>query len=503
MAYTNDALYNGIAINDNSYNMVNEFNSRGFLTAFLYHTKDLAIQKPAGYSKNAALGILRRYENMAPGAGMGTGADAGGETGVAEGTAADSGAKTGMGAESGARSGAGTETGSFRPDIVMIMSEAFWDITQVSALAPTGGADPLENFHRLEKESIAGDLYVSSFGGGTDTTEFNALTGNASANLGANTASAYKILIRRSTDSIAWALKREGYSAVALHPGYGWFYNRINVYKWLGFDQFIDGGAFGNGDIYGNYVSDEAMERKLLETYNAHTGGGSPGGNPFFGFIVSIQNHGPYDGGWMYGELPPNYALAPGVELSQGSIYALTNYIHGLYCADRSLGRLADYFEQCERPVAIVFFGDHLPSLGYNFQTYSELGYPIGYGNVSGAGLQAKLNTYRAPYLIWANAEARAQWDEYGSLAAPPRNQMSANYLGYFLLDRLGMDSGAYQNFLMSAYGKLPVYGKYFSSSDNRAGHGFSKASPEYLENMLDEYKIVQYYKMFGESIGE
>ncbi|MDR1439028.1 MAG: LTA synthase family protein [Clostridiales bacterium] len=605
--YTNDAVYNSIKVDLNAYNMVNEFNSRGFLTAFIYHTKELSISKPKGYSEGAAVAILARYgaaggesgtvgaggesaDSGGNGGGAGTAGGEGGESaaegsnaGVADGesttgsgtvggeSGAGSGGAGGESADSGGNGGgagtAGSEGGEsaaegsnagvadgesaaggapaggqFLPDVIMIMSEAFWDITQIPALEFTGDTDPLKNFHRLQGESISGDLYTSVFGGGTDVTEFSVLTGHSIANFGADMPSAYKILIRDDTDSVARAFKRAGYSAVAMHPGFSWFYNRANVYRWLGFDRFIHSGDFGDGDISGNYISDKAMADRLMETYLEYTDGGvgaggdGRGGNPFFNFTVTIQNHGPYDGGWMYGKIPPNYATAPGTELSEKSVYALTNYVRGLQDADEALGRLADFFERSERPVVMAYFGDHLPSLGYNFQAYKELGYPIGYGSEAGLDLQAKLNTYRETYFIWANARARAQWGAYEGLAGAERGQMSANYFGFYLLDKLGIASGQYQSLVMDLYGRLPVYGRFFSSTQSQSGAGFSEAQPgqepqtagqaeqegqgpqsaeqpgqegqgaaqpaqEPLADMLDDYKIAQHYKMFGEDI--
>jgi hypothetical protein len=289
-----------------------------------------------------------------------------------------------------------------------------------------------------------------------------------------------------------------------MHPGYSWFYNRLNVYEWLGFDRFIHLGDFDEEkDMAGNYISDAAMTDKLLETYEEYTGGGGGhDGKPLFCFTVSIQNHGPYDAGWMYGEIPKNYAAAPGIELSEKSDYALTNYIRGLSDADRSLGRLKNYFEQSARPVVLVFFGDHLPSLGYNFQAYRELQYPIGPMDDASLDLSGKLNTYEEKYLIWANEAARGQWDDYASLARTPRH-MSANYLGFYVLDKLGVEHSPYQNFVMSLHDKLPVYGRFYFSEDEWDGEGLAEGAPEALGNELGEYGIVQYYKMFDEDIAD
>jgi phosphoglycerol transferase MdoB-like AlkP superfamily enzyme len=94
-------------------------------------------------------------------------------------------------------------------------------------------------------------------------------------NFGVDVPSAFKLIIRRDTDSIARAFAGNGYSAVALHPGFPWFYNRQNVYPWLGFEEFINISSFDETrDISGNYVSDFAMTDKMIDVYENYTAGG-------------------------------------------------------------------------------------------------------------------------------------------------------------------------------------------------------------------------------------
>ena len=473
--YINDAVYDSIPVKHNIYNMVNEFNSKGFILSFLHHTKDLNLGalKPDGYSAKRALEILEEY----------------------------GGSGAGGGSMGGGGSGAGGGAAAFRPDVIFLMSEAFWDITNIGALVfdgTDGIGDPIPNFHELEKSCVTGELFTEVYGGGTDTTEFNVLTGHSVANFGTDVASAYKLLIRNKTDSIARAFTGNGYSAVALHPGLPWFYNRQNVYPWMGFEEFINVGSFDQAlDKSGNYISDFAMTEKLIETYERYTGGT---GKPFFCFAVSIQNHGPYDAGYMYGKIPTNYHAAPGVELSTKSDYAITNYVRGASDADFELGRLVSYLEGVGRPVVLVFFGDHLPGLGSNFAAYKELGYPIGYDG----GFEEKANIFRERYIIWANGDAEKMWPQYREMKART-HRMSAGYLGVYLVQSLGLVCDPYDNLVEAMREMLPVYHTRFYSTDEADGAGLVEGAPDSgaaagtFAKTLGDYRIAQYYKIFDE----
>jgi phosphoglycerol transferase MdoB-like AlkP superfamily enzyme len=486
--FTNGAVYASIPVKNNIYNMVNEYNSKGFIYAFIYHTRDLNPKalRPEGYSEERALEILAKY---------GTGAK-NTATGLAENA-------DGIAAEN--------QSQSFKPDVIFLMSEAFWDITQIPSLkfdGEEGIGDPIPVFHSLEKTCPNGGFYADVYGGGTDTTEFGVLTGHSVANFNGDIASAYKFLIRKDTDSIVRTFEDNGYSTLAMHPGYPWFYNRQNVYPWLGFDSFVDIGSFDeSADVSGNYISDEAMTEKLISLYDENSGADMP----FFCFTVSIQNHGPYDGGYMYGPIPKNYLTSPEIALSIKSDYAVSNYIRGLRDADTALWRLTDYLETVGRPVVLLFFGDHLPGLGSNFSAYKELGYPIGYDG----GLDEKANVYRGRYLIWANGPARDAWPEYETLKTEA-GAMSACYLGMYVTDSLGIDPGAYGNLVEAMRGKLPVYNSLFYGADNggaadlTVGRPRDDLSPQAgdggvttISDMLEEYKIAQYYKIFDEKFAE
>ena len=77
------------------------------------------------------------------------------------------------------------ETPETAPNIIMVLSESFFDLTRLPDL--TYERDPLENFHALEAESISGDFYSHYLGYGTGYIEMSMLYGVNSLDFGPGT----------------------------------------------------------------------------------------------------------------------------------------------------------------------------------------------------------------------------------------------------------------------------------------------------------------------------
>ncbi|MGZ7246601.1 hypothetical protein ACXWO4_11125, partial [Streptococcus pyogenes] len=71
--------------------------------------------------------------------------------------------------------------------------------------------------HSLSENTIAGENYVSVFGGGTSNTEYEVLTSNAMAGLPLNIFP-FQELVNTKSDSLVWTLSHYGYDTVAMHP---------------------------------------------------------------------------------------------------------------------------------------------------------------------------------------------------------------------------------------------------------------------------------------------
>src|SRR4051794_12100727 len=118
-----------------------------------------------------------------------------------------------------------------KPDIIIVMSESFWDPTALPDVTITPDPEPTVRSLR------SGSMFSPEFGGMTANIEFEALTGFTNAFLPYGSIP-YQQYVRTPTPSLATFLKSQGYRARAIHPGTNWFWNRGAVYADFGFNDF-------------------------------------------------------------------------------------------------------------------------------------------------------------------------------------------------------------------------------------------------------------------------
>ena len=240
-----------------------------------------------------------------------------------------------------------------RPDIIVVMSESFWDPTLLPGTTIT--PDPMPNVRAVR----SGSMFSPEFGGMTANVEFEALTGFSNAFLPYGSIP-YQQYVRGPVPSLASFFRAEGYETTAIHPFEGWFWNREHVYKDFGFDRFLSIEKLPPMASRGPLVSDDALTEEIIRRADATE-------RPFFTFAVSLQGHGPYE---------PNRYRDAKVKVDSIASYetaqSIRSYAEGIADADRSLKRLMDWAQTRDRHTVIVFFGDHLPPLN---QGYTETGF--------------------------------------------------------------------------------------------------------------------------------
>lgn len=381
--YANQTLYDSYPTVDNPYFQVNQYNTRGMLYSFLHQFNITQIKAPEGY--NAA--DIQTLEDTD-----------------------------------------WTPSTEKRPHIIMIMGEAFSDLSENEHLDFTGYRDPMKNWKEIcaEKDTISGHIVVPNFGGGTSNTEYDVLTGCATRYLGSSLPS-YSF-IHSDFDGMPRQLQKLGYETLSIHPGYAWFYNRQNVYPDLGFETsyFLEDSFDLAAQGYGGYVNETATMDKIIETLDTHI---KESDTPLFSFTVTIQNHGPYEK--KYGTLPQNFSCD--VDLDETQTDLLTQYFQGIGDADEQIGRLKEYAEQSDEPIVLVYFGDHLPGFSNGMEFFDLLDYPI---DANGTPAE-QLAVYETPYLIWQNDSAKALKNTKTAeeINLPADGLISSQFLGSAVLE--------------------------------------------------------------------
>ena len=269
--------------------------------------------------------------------------------------------------------------------------------------------DVYKNYKMMKEEAISGYIIANIFGGGTIDTERAYLTGFS---LFPN--------FRSRTNSFIWYLRSQGYYTEAMHPIYGWFYNRRNVNLNLGFDNF-DYYENKYGNIQYTALDDIIFFEYIIEGYENNKGRQQP----YFNFAVTYQNHGPYDPIKQDKEYLKNNG-----NIDEETYNLLNSYFYGIYNTDIALGNLINYFSNEKEPVIVLIFSDHNPYFGPNHEGYEALDI-----NFSQNGLEAFVNKYRVPYIIWANKTTKELFNKDLVGEGPT---ISPNYLMIELFDQLG-----------------------------------------------------------------
>ena len=367
--------------------------------------------------------------------------------------------------------------------VIMVMNEAFSDITDAPVFSYGEGNDPLANLHALQEDphALSGHVVVPGFAGGTANTEFDVLTGMQTTALSASTTSAMRV-VNRNLDSLFRVFGNDGYETSFYHPGDSWFYNRENVYRWLGAEEtrFIE--DMEGPEYKGRWVADAYLARYIEAALDQAEG-------PLFHFSTTIQNHMSYTAD-KYG---PDYDFPPvqtSVPLSEEVETLLKVYVEGVRDADAMLGRLRFFCASQAKPVILVYFGDHLPYLGNDMLGYRELGL-----DVASADQRDPFSPYKTPYVIWANdAAAEAlDWDRAVEALDMPES-ISACYLGAAVLELTGRrNESPWFFFLSQLRRELPVVqNNLYQLPDGSVTEALNGAQ----QDLVQQWRRWSYYKL-------
>ena len=434
--YASNDLYNSFRVT-NAYYIPSVFNELGFPYCFCHQFTTYPVDKPEGFRKADA----ERWDSQ------------------------------------------DTDSVPGQPvNVVMVMNEAFSDITDSPAFAFSPEDDPLANLHALQADphTLSGHIVVPGFAGGTANTEFDVLTGMQTNALSATTTSAMRV-INRNLDSLFRVFRADGYQTSFFHPGNDWFYNRENVYRWFGAEKTVFIDQMAQPVYKGTWVADSYLVGLIQEEFESAVDAGAP----LFHFTTTIQNHMSYTAA-KYGEgydFPPVPLTVP---VSEDVETMLRVYTEGVRDADAMLGQLRAYFAQRQEPVVLVYFGDHLPYLGDNQKGYTELGF-------TAQPNWATLTSFETPYVIWAN-DAAADVLDWESAAAELAlaEETSAAFLGAAVLELTGRgDDTAWFTFLNTLRRSAPVVQKqFYLLSDG------TKTPDDILSADIHRWRQWSYYKL-------
>ncbi len=437
--YSNTLLYDKISWVPNEYHETSVVNCKGFLYSFINSFAKLSYNKPEGYDKEVAKNLLSEYKTE--------------------------------------------DTTEEIPNVIAIMSEAFFDPQTATNLKFHTHKNPLSNYNEIKKESYYGNITVPGFAGATALTEFEFLTGNNISLIDRSMPSPYNRFINRKAFALPWYFKEKGFNTVAIHPGNRWFYNRLSVYKYLGFDKSIFLEDLDYVTEKTNYYTNDSETAKLIiSEYEKHLKENPDKG--YFNFTVTIQNHGPYIA--TETDRPERVRKIEG--LDEETFNTINNYMDGLSDADNFLKEIKDFIETVDKPTVLIFFGDHLPYIDSELKGYDYMGYDITSDN-----LTALNRKYSTPYIICSNKAFKLKENNEGDKVIKGKgNNISSSFLATELFNYMDVSMPPFISYLNGLKEKVNIIAPWYYMTDGTLTEKIDKD----LEEELSKLKILQYYNI-------
>lgn len=329
------------------YDIAGSYSTNGVLISFLYFCQNTGDKKPNGYTQDSVNSIIQRLANK--------------EDILIKGAT---------------------------PNIIMVMGESFWNpeiLTDVEY-----NEHFMKRFKEISNNACSGNVLAPVYGGGTCNAEFEALTG-FSMDYIQKGLMPYMGVIHDDFFSVARYLKNKGYYTVAMHPNNGSYYRREKIYPLLGFQRSVFVDEFEEDIVrLGWLYSDDTVVRKIIDIYEQNR---SIDDAPQFIFAVTIQNHQPFGEESMLKTDASTYVSS---NLSEETIKQLDDFSAGINASSDAFGKLIDYFSDCEEPTIVIYWGDHMGSLGNGY----ELAYDAGYLREND---DTDYYMYLTPIVVWDN----------------------------------------------------------------------------------------------------
>lgn len=293
-----------------------------------------------------------------------------------------------------------------KPNVIFVQLESFFDTSEFEALQTS--EDPLPNLRKMASEYSSGYFKVPSVGAGTANTEFEVLTGMNLRYFGPGEYPYKTKLKTEVSESAATAFAEFGYGTHALHNNGGNFYSRSKVFNNIGFDSFTSKefmnilqtteNGWAKDDILLTHINDALNDTEQQD----------------FVFTISVQGHGDYPEEKLIEN--PRITVT-GLE-TEAKNNAWEYYVNQVYEMDQFAGNLVKMMEERGEPAVVVFYGDHLPTMG-----------------LEAKDMKSKY-LYNTNYVIWDNIGLEKQDRNI------PSYQIMAD-----VMERLGLHSGTVFNY--------------------------------------------------------
>lgn len=222
-----------------------------------------------------------------------------------------------------------------------------------------GGQEITPNFNKLMQESLYFFNYFHQTGQGrTSDADFS----SQSSLHPLPTGSVFVRYPDHTYDTLPQILSQNGYETGAFHAYEGSFWNRINMYKAMGYDHFYSKKEYAMDESLGWSLGDKSFFRQSLVKMSEEQ-------QPFYSFLITLSSHHPYS-------LPASVRQLDTGEFKD-TIFG--NYLESIHYADAALGELVEGMKRdglWENTILYVY-GDHDNSITEQADYEKFLGKPL------------------------------------------------------------------------------------------------------------------------------
>lgn len=366
--------------------------------------------------------------------------------------------------------------------VVYVLSESFSDPSRVPGLKTN--KDSMPNIRKIKAGTTSGLMLSSGYGGGTANLEYMGLSGLSMANFDSSLSSPYQQLVPSQhwtpTINQMWGAPA---NSLGYHPYESSMYSRTTNYKKFGFSHFYtltgpDVIKYQDKIDESPYVSDKSSYDSALE-------GIKDGSASKFIQIITMQNHMPYHEWYENNDYTAESTT--GTPLGDDEQQSIETYQKGVEITDQATQEFLDELDALDKPVTVVFYGDHLPGI-YSSASEDD---------------NNSLALHLTDYFIWSNKASSSQGNKASDAA-----YSSPNFFVAQAADHMNAKVSPYLAFLTEMHAKIaamepPVVNKiqgwdripegqniYLDQNGNpMSTDDFDKETKQ----LLADYKLIQY----------
>ena len=284
------------------------------------------------------------------------------------------------------------------------------------------GKEITPNLNRIAKEGMYFSKFYPQISVGTSSdTEFTLLTGLMPSSSGTVFVNFYD----REYKSMPKYFNNLGYYTFSMHANNREYWNRELMHKNLGYKDFYakDGFIIPEDESDPDYIGLGLSDKSFYKQINPILKDIKNNKSPFFGTIITLSNHSPYNGSDKFEDLDLSmeyeYEDEDGKKVKGKRDYLenteMGGYLESSHYTDDALGELFDMIKNSEigKNTIVILYGDHEARLSrkefdklYNYDPVtddimdSEL---EEYNNMYGYNYDLLKNT---PLIIWSSEES-------------------------------------------------------------------------------------------------